>query len=149
MGPRPDALTAAIDEAWRVFDIPAPKDLGVCTGCCMDPALAAEMQATPARALTDQHILEWYGAAFDPAPLFVLSLIPYLAFLWWARQVRAFPRLALRGFELTLVFVAATITGFATVRWLLAYIANHRFTPFAWYRIGLGALLLLGLPAGG
>jgi hypothetical protein len=48
-------------------------------------------------------------AAFDPAPLFVISLIPYLAFLWWARQVRAFPRLALRGFELTLVFVGATI----------------------------------------
>jgi uncharacterized membrane protein len=45
----------------------------------------------------------------DPSPLFVLSLIPYLAFLWWARQVQAFPRLALRGFELTLLFVAVTI----------------------------------------
>jgi hypothetical protein len=45
----------------------------------------------------------------DPAPLFVLSLVPYLAFLWWARQVKAFPRLALRGFELTLLFVAVTI----------------------------------------
>lgn len=46
---------------------------------------------------------------FDPSPLFVLSLLPYLAFLWWARQVRAFPRLALRGFQLTLLFVAVTI----------------------------------------
>ncbi len=45
----------------------------------------------------------------DPAPFFVLSLFPYLAFLWWARQVRAFPRLALRGFQLTLLFVAVTI----------------------------------------
>jgi hypothetical protein len=35
--------------------------------------------------------------------------MPYLAFLWWARQVKAFPRLALRGFELTLLFVAVTI----------------------------------------
>ena len=26
---------------------------------------------------------------------------------------------------------------------------THRFAPFAWYRIGLGAALLLGLPAGG
>ena len=51
--------------------------------------------------------------------------------------------------SLAVAFVAATITGFAAVRWLLAYIANHRFTPFAWYRIGLGAALLLGLPAGG
>ncbi|KFL36206.1 undecaprenyl-diphosphate phosphatase [Arenimonas donghaensis] len=50
---------------------------------------------------------------------------------------------------LAVAFVAATITGFATVRWLLTYISSHRFTPFAWYRIGLGALLLLGLPAGG
>ena len=48
-------------------------------------------------------------AGFDPAPLFVLSLIPYLAFLWWASRVRAFPRLALRGFQLTLLFVAVTI----------------------------------------
>jgi hypothetical protein len=47
--------------------------------------------------------------AIDPAPFFVLSLLPYLAFLWWARQVRAFPRLALRGFQLTLLFVAVTI----------------------------------------
>jgi hypothetical protein len=68
VGPRPDALKAAIDEAWRVFDIPAPSDLGVCTGCCMDPALAKEMQQTPARALSEQHVLEWYSAAFDPAP---------------------------------------------------------------------------------
>ena len=46
---------------------------------------------------------------FDPGPLFVLSLLPYLAFLWWAGRVRAFPRLALRGFQLTLLFVAITI----------------------------------------
>ncbi len=49
---------------------------------------------------------------------------------------------------MAVAFAAATITGFATVRWLLGYIASHRFTPFAWYRIGLGVALLLGLPAG-
>jgi len=49
---------------------------------------------------------------------------------------------------LAVAFVAATLTGFATVRWLLGYIATHRFAPFAIYRIGLGAALLLGLPAG-
>ena len=48
-------------------------------------------------------------AAFDPAPLFVLSLLPYLAFLWWARRIEGFPPLARKGFELTLVFVAVTI----------------------------------------
>jgi hypothetical protein len=58
-------------------------------------------------------------AGFDPAPLFVLSLIPYLAFLWWASRVRGFPRLALLGFQMTLVFVAVTIVA--------AVIAQLRF----------------------
>jgi hypothetical protein len=48
-------------------------------------------------------------AGVDPAPLFVLSLIPYLAFLYWGGKVKGFPRLALRGFQLTLLFVAVTI----------------------------------------
>lgn len=48
-------------------------------------------------------------AGFNPGPLFVLSLVPYLAFLFWASRVRAFPRLALVGFQLTLLFVAVTI----------------------------------------
>lgn len=52
--------------------------------------------------------LHWL-AGIDPAPLFALSLLPYLAFLWWARRADGFPPLALRGFELTLVFVAVTI----------------------------------------
>lgn len=49
---------------------------------------------------------------------------------------------------LAVAFTAATMTGFATVRWLLAYIANHRFTGFAWYRIALGIALLALLPSG-
>ena len=48
-------------------------------------------------------------AAFDPAPLFVLSLFPYLAFLWFARRSGRMPALALLGFALTLLFVAVTI----------------------------------------
>ena len=48
-------------------------------------------------------------AGIDPAPLFALSLLPYLAFLWFARRSRRFPPLALLGFALTLLFVAVTI----------------------------------------
>ena len=44
-----------------------------------------------------------------PAPFFGLSLFPYLFFLWWASKIKAFPKLALRGFQLTLLFVAVTI----------------------------------------
>ncbi|MFM9047294.1 MAG: DUF3593 domain-containing protein [Cyanobium sp.] len=58
-------------------------------------------------------------AGWDPGPLFVLSLFPYLAFLYWGSRIRAFPRLALVGFQLTLLFVAVTIAAsiFAKVRY--------------------------------
>lgn len=39
-------------------------------------------------------------------------------------------------------FVSAGISAFVCVRWLLRYIAHHDFTPFAWYRIGFGLLVL-------
>jgi hypothetical protein len=48
-------------------------------------------------------------AAIDPAPLFALSLFPYLLFLWWAQRRQLIPRLSLLGFQLTLLFVAVTI----------------------------------------
>jgi undecaprenyl-diphosphatase len=40
---------------------------------------------------------------------------------------------------LVVSFIAALIC----VRWLLRYIATHTFTPFAWYRIALGAVILI------
>ena len=39
-------------------------------------------------------------------------------------------------------FVAAFLGGLAVVRFLLAYVAQNSFAPFAWYRIGFGGLLL-------
>jgi len=47
-----------------------------------------------------------------------------------------------------LAFVAAIVTGFSVVKWLLDYVKKHRFTGFALYRIILGAGLLLWLPTG-
>ncbi|WP_341314529.1 undecaprenyl-diphosphate phosphatase [Paraburkholderia sp. IMGN_8] len=44
---------------------------------------------------------------------------------------------------LALGFVAAFVSAFICVRWLLRYIAAHDFTAFAWYRIGFGLLILL------
>jgi undecaprenyl-diphosphatase len=46
---------------------------------------------------------------------------------------------------LALAFAAAAIVAFASVKWLLVYIRAHRFTPFAWYRIVFGAVLLVAL----
>jgi undecaprenyl-diphosphatase len=39
-------------------------------------------------------------------------------------------------------FVAAFVSAFLCVRWLLRYIAAHDFSVFAWYRIGFGVLVL-------
>ena len=39
-------------------------------------------------------------------------------------------------------FVAAFISAFLCVRWLLRYIATHDFSVFAWYRIAFGFLVL-------
>ncbi len=39
--------------------------------------------------------------------------------------------------------VAALVSAFFCVRWLLRYIASHDFTPFAWYRIAFGAVVLV------
>ena len=38
--------------------------------------------------------------------------------------------------------VAAFISAFICVRWLLRYISNHDFTLFAWYRIAFGIVIL-------
>ena len=50
--------------------------------------------------------------------------------------------------QVGIAFVAAVVTGFAVVRWLLGYVKKHRYTVFAAYRLVLGAVLLLWLPAG-
>ncbi|HMN44937.1 MAG TPA: undecaprenyl-diphosphate phosphatase [Povalibacter sp.] len=44
--------------------------------------------------------------------------------------------------DLAVGFVVSAIVAFIAVKWLLQYIQTHRFTPFAWYRIVFGALLL-------
>ena len=45
-------------------------------------------------------------------------------------------------------FVAAFLSALLVVRWALGFITRHGFTPFAWYRIVLG-LVLLGFIAAG
>jgi undecaprenyl-diphosphatase len=38
--------------------------------------------------------------------------------------------------------IAAFVSAFLCVRWLLRYIATHDFTVFAWYRIAFGLIVL-------
>jgi undecaprenyl-diphosphatase len=44
---------------------------------------------------------------------------------------------------LAIGFLVSGVVAFVAVKWLLRYIQSHRFTVFAWYRIALGAALLL------
>jgi undecaprenyl-diphosphatase len=44
--------------------------------------------------------------------------------------------------SLALGFVVSALVAFVAVKWLLRYVQSHRFTPFAWYRIVLGAVLV-------
>jgi undecaprenyl-diphosphatase len=45
-------------------------------------------------------------------------------------------------------FIAAFISAFICVRWLIHYVAGHNFIPFAWYRIIFGVLVLLSAYSG-
>ena len=40
-------------------------------------------------------------------------------------------------------FIAAFVSAFLCVRWLLRYISSHDFTIFAWYRIAFGIVVLV------
>lgn len=39
-------------------------------------------------------------------------------------------------------FVVAFVSSLVVVKWLLVYVSRHSFTPFAWYRIVFGGVLL-------
>ena len=44
--------------------------------------------------------------------------------------------------QIAVGFVAAFLVALVTVRWVLSVIGRIGFTPFGWYRIGLGTLML-------
>jgi undecaprenyl-diphosphatase len=44
--------------------------------------------------------------------------------------------------------VVAFGTAYATIAWLLRFVASNSLRPFIWYRIGLGLLVIVGLLAG-
>ena len=48
-------------------------------------------------------------AGIDPSPFFVISLFPYIAFLYWAQKTTLIPKTSLWGFRLTLLFVLVSI----------------------------------------
>jgi undecaprenyl-diphosphatase len=59
--------------------------------------------------------------------------------LWKNRDDLAASDLPMWGVGVIVSFVSA----FVVIRWLIRYVANHDFKPFAWYRIAFGAVVLL------
>ena len=43
----------------------------------------------------------------------------------------------------TIGLIFSFLSAWMCVRWLLRYISTHSFTPFAWYRIGFGVMVLV------
>ena len=76
---------------------------------------------------------------FDPAPLFALSLLPYLVFLYYLGRSQQLPKLTVIGFQLTLLFVAVTIAAavFALVRY------DSELVAVDWLHGGAEAFLTL------
>jgi undecaprenyl-diphosphatase len=50
--------------------------------------------------------------------------------------------------QMALGIVVAFVVAYASIAWLLRYVANHSIMVFVWYRVALG-LLLAGLLAAG
>ena len=47
------------------------------------------------------------------------------------------------GWAILVGFIAAFISAFICVRWLIHSVASHTFVPFAWYRIIFGVVVLI------
>jgi undecaprenyl-diphosphatase len=50
--------------------------------------------------------------------------------------------------QLLLGVIVSFVVAYASIAWLLKFVAGHRITAFVWYRIGLGLLLIIALSAG-
>ena len=86
----------------------------------------------------------------DPGPFFVISIIPYLLFLYWLKKSDSISKISLWGFRMTLVFVFMTIV-FAVIALAMfgdeltnvdhLHGAAEAFLTFS------DALILFGLPS--
>ena len=75
--------------------------------------------------------------------------IPALTAAGLFQLVEAWPDLRILGFGQMLVgIVVAFVTAYASIAWLLRFVATNSLRPFVWYRVGLG-LLLAGVLATG
>ena len=61
----------------------------------------------------------------------------------------AWPDLETLGFgQMAVGVVVAFVTAYATIAWLLRFVATNSLRPFVYYRVALGALLVAALATG-
>lgn len=58
------------------------------------------------------------------------------------------PQISGGGTALVVGLVVSFITALIAINWLLKYVAHHDFKPFAYYRIGLGVLIIFAIIVG-
>ena len=108
--------------------------------------------------------------------LWIVFVINFLALgLIWAYVTRSYPKLEAARFwtgsaltaagvfqaveqraDLVLLgvgpmvigLVVAFVVAYATIAWLLRFVASNSLLPFVWYRVGLGVLLAVAVGAG-
>ena len=64
--------------------------------------------------------------------------------VWKQRELLAWADAPMFALGTAVAFASAL----ACIRWLIRYVSTHDFVPFAWYRIGFGALVLLSAWSG-
>ena len=64
--------------------------------------------------------------------------------LWQQRSALNATDLPVFGVGLAFAFVSALVC----IRWLIRYVSTHEFSPFGWYRIAFGGLVLLTSASG-
>ncbi len=75
--------------------------------------------------------------------------IPALTAAGLFELVDAWPDLKTLGFgQMAVGILVAFVTAYATIAWLLRYVASNSLRPFVWYRIALGLLLAGALATG-
>ena len=66
----------------------------------------------------------------------------------WATTGCLIGVLALGVGQMVVGVVVAFVTAYASIAWLLRFVATNSLRPFIWYRVGLGLLVAVALGAG-
>ncbi len=90
----------------------------------------------------------WYGLKRRTATRFSFLLSIPAVFGAGVKKMYDLESIGLSGHDwglLAIGFITAAVIGYAAIRFLLRYVANHSLNVFAYYRFALGAVLILYL----